>query len=432
MQSHDQIRTALFAVLNPMARCPFSCGIVLVGLFTAALAQAASPSKQAAKGGASRPQDSDETENLNLVAPPRGMWFPDWGVPEFDYSLRPILGASYESNKVTRVAADLDSPSGEQTFTSTRRQLTLEVGARFYLNDIPLVNRDKNGSDKPVSARTYDLPPSPLAMTISPYVGYAFGRVTEVETNDDDAKRLGLDPLPKRNGNYHRVLAGAPVTTYYRYFRYRIGADFARIFGDREILEPRTQTELEQDFGFKLTERTSAHLSPTVGRIFSNSFSEHSLQYTDIWLHLRWNPIFSMAFDLGPGQGFDWYPMIGLGSESTYFKAHFDWEIFGPFAVAARARYEIAAKNDFRLSPSGAEDSNQTRNPMADLGTPSAQALRFTDDLSLLLFAGLKNIFAGISVGYVSLYEFSNAFERKGKRSLQSSQGLGVQASLEI
>jgi hypothetical protein len=408
------------------------CAAGVFGAFSIALAQESKQAKQASKAAQPRASSDEDTERLNLVTPPPRFWFPDWGIPEFDYALIPILGASYESNKVTRIAADPDSADGSQTFTSTRRQLTLEAGARFYLNDIPLVNRDRRGSDQPTPARTYDLPPSPLAMTISPYVGYAFGRVTEVEVNDDDAKRLGLEPLPKRNGNYHRVLAGAPVTTYYRYFRYRIGVDFARIFGDREILEPRTQTELEQDFGFKLTERTSAHLSPTVGRIFTKSFSEHSLQYTDIWLHLRWNPFFSVALDLGPGQGFDWYPMPGFGSEATYFKAQLDWEIFGPLAVAARARYEINVNNNFDSSTRDDEDSNQTRSPMEDLGRPSTQALRFTDDLSLLLFAGLKNIIGGISVGYVSLHEFSNTFERKGKRTSQSSQGLGVQASLEI
>lgn len=430
------LMTARFHSVVRVALC---CAVALFGVFRVDLAQAASAAKPGAKpvekptakGGAARSKDSDEAEEkLRLVAPPPGIWFPDWNVPHFDFFLLPILGASYESNKVTRTISDPDAPGGVQTLTATRRALTLEAGARFYLHDIPLVGHQ--GGDDPVSARPYDLPTSPLAMTLSPYAGYAFGRLTELEVSDEAAKTLGVEPLPKRSGNYHRILAGTHLTTYYRYFRYRIGLDFGRIFGDREILEPRNQAQLAQDFGIKLTERSSAHLSPTIGRIFTAGLADHSLQYTDIWLHLRWNPVLSALFDLGPGQGFDWFPQSSFGTRATYFKALFDWEIIGPLAVAARARYEIAVNNDFDTSSREGEESLQSRNPIADLGTPSAQALRFTDDLSLLLFAGLKHILGGVSVGYLSLHEYSNAFERKGKRTSRSSQGLGVQASLEI
>ncbi len=350
------------------------------------------PSSQRGGSSLETPSRNRKQSSVQKSTPHRDAspFFPDWGAPSMSLFLAPILGFAWEEKVFT-----ITRPDG-QTETVEAGILTAEGGLRVGLNGIPLA-------------------PGNPGVSLSPYVGYAYGKNFSL----DDTEGV-------RDSTYHRFLLGETTSLRIKMFKYDLGVHFGRIFGDPEDVTAVSQLDVVQDFGLKTTERTSLHTTVTVGRLFADTYGAYSTQYTDVWLHFRMNPFLSAVFDIGPGQDFQWFPQSEVAYSNIYFKALFDWALFGPLGIAGRLRYEISQEEG------GARGgvAVSTREPSQDLGTPSQRGFRPEDATSFLFFAGLRDVFLGWSIGYVSLYDVTNTFERNGKRSSEHVQGLGVYSSL--
>jgi hypothetical protein len=354
-------------------------------------------------------------------------WLPYWDVPEFDFNWGPILGGSYQE---WQSAVPRSDGAGGPEQTVSTRILSLEGGVRLSLDHLPIY---RTSVAEPDRSEKKELAPAELAtsgssltITMTPSAGYAFGKIFSLENENKDAQATAFSQAPaNREGTYHRALAATKVTAFYRMMRYSVGVNYGGIFGDEAVGAPRSQIELVQDFGLRTTKRSSLHLTPTLGRVFEESLSDYGLQYTDLWFHLLVGPFFSAVLDFGPGVAFDWRPSLSTGSSSSYFKANFSWDIFGPFAIAANGRYEIDVLFD-RPDQATLLGGSPERDPLQDLGAPASHVSRESDELTVLLFVGLKGVLLGWSVGYLSLHDVKNAFERNGVRETGSSQGFGV------
>lgn len=325
------------------------------------------------------------------------LFFPDWPSPNLGLSVRPILGLAWDTVRVS-----VEKPGVGQEERSFEA-LSIEGGLRLGVQNIPVV-------------------PGNPGLSISPYVGYAYGKRFVLSESD------GVEDV-----TYHRIMVGETTAVRIKMFRYALGLHYGRIFGDRSLTKTSNQVEIIQDFGLKTTRRTSVHTTVLVGRVYAERFGVFAVQYTDVWLHLKWNPFLSLSVDLGPGRDFIWYPVNEQSASNTYARALLGWDIFGSFGLSGRLQYEIAA--DFsgpaRESASVAS-SDELREPLQDLGTSAHRLGRIEDAASFLFFAGLRNLLFGVSFGYISRYEVLNTFERAGTRKVSSTQGLGFYAGLQF
>jgi hypothetical protein len=346
-----------------------------------------------ASGTAGRePQDSAPSDSSS-----ENLFFPDWQAPSLDFSIRPILAFAWDT---VRVSAQ--GPDGSQRDVGYDT-LTMEGGLRLGVQNMPLVTGNPG-------------------LEVSPYVGYAYGQRV-VQSNDMDIS----------DWTYHRIMLGETTAVRIRMVRYELGLHFGRIFGSGTGFTPSSQLEVVQDLGLKTTQNTSIHTTLTVGRLFEESVAAYLQQYTDIWLHVRWNPFLSVRVDLGPGQDFIWFPTSELSFSNTYARALLSWDIFASFGVAGSMQYEIASEVDVSGTRGGQVNLGAgVREPLQDLGSGVSRLGREEDSASVVLFAGLRDVFFGVSVGYISRFDVQNTFERAGAREVQTTQGLGVYVGLQI
>lgn len=352
-----------------------------------------------AQGRGAAAPSSDGQHAVQEAADPgqQSPFFPDWPTPDFGFSVRPILGLAWDTVRVS-----LERPGGGQEEISTET-LSIEGGLRLGVQNIPV------------------LPGNP-GVSISPYAGYAYGKRFELSESD------GVE-----DATYHRIMVGETTALRIKMFRYELGLHYGRIFGEPRLTPTSNQLEIVQDLGLKTTQRTSVHSTVLVGRVYAESYGAYAVQYTDVWLHLKWNPVLSVSIDLGPGRDFIWFPVTEQSASNTYARALLGWDIFGPFGVSGRLQYEIAADARDRTDDSArAGSTGEQREPLQDLGARANRLGRLEDSTSFLFFAGLRNLLFGVSFGYISRYDVLNTFERSGARKVSSTQGLGVYAGLEF
>jgi hypothetical protein len=348
------------------------------------LAPAPTPAPRAkVKGGKALPKNAKAAQPAASSKP--SLFFPDWPAPSFDWWVNPVLGFRYQKN----------SADSYQALT--------ELGVGVGMSGISPEQRNPGAS-------------------LSPYVGYAIGKVFE--------KSIASDT---RTGTYHRAWGGLRVPIIVKFYKHTLGLSYGQVRGS--VVSTRKLGGFESDSAFLLLPFWSAHYTFNYEKTATDSWNEKLSDSMDHWFHTRlFTSFLSSYIDVGPGVTVQrtfrdpaLENLIRGESTSTYLLGLGGAEIFKGFlGVDLQGKYVFNTKTDTTFM------SSSERSPLEDLAAAEKRLTLPADALYASAFIGLQRVVGNLGVGWRYNLHVINLFEADGKRATEESQGFGLHYSARL
>lgn len=300
-------------------------------------------------------------------------WLPDWGAPQFDWNLGPIIGLRY---------SDVSTEAGRV------RTVGSEFGLASGISGLPL---------KPGNPGLY----------VGVGGGYAVGRIKNVKVSGINIESEDLQ--------YSRLYGHNSYVIPFKFYRHTFTLGGGR--RDYKNIDDVRTFSIENDFAVRVLSWMSAHYTLTNLTIFSDSYKEPNVKERDSWLHARMNLPLGISLLAGPGLTYTQifakdaagkHLEIAKG-QTDYFKASLTAPGFWLFKISGYAQYVYRSTDDILGTYASQELPSKGLHEPRTVTMPS-------DSLVANAFIGIPNLLGGFGFGWVYNAQMLNLKEKDGAK----------------